>query len=158
MKSSCESFLHWTLITCCQMTCIHHVPHFLENPWMRTRPALLMRLADRPEKSCSCCLMMTMASHSTYRTFCTSWIKLTLVSPHASVHSDSEGCLTSVCWMSPVQRANFEMFGSTLFLFLDMMKRQLISVHWPYVTIVALDGEKKVACILWRGLLLSRET
>ena len=41
-----------------------------------------------------------------------------------------------------MQRANFEMFGSTLFL--DMMKRQLNSVHWPYVSIVALDGDKKV--------------
>lgn len=55
---------------------------------------------------------------------------------------DSEGHLTGVIWMSPVQRANFERFGSTLFL--DMMKRQLNSVHWPYTSVVAFNSEKKM--------------
>jgi hypothetical protein len=40
-------------------------------------------------------------------------------------------------------RADWEDFGETLFL--DAMKRQLNSVHWPYFGPCVLDGDKRVA-------------
>ena len=58
---------------------------------------------------------------------------------------DNDGKLTALLWMSPYQRGNYEQFGSTVFL--DMMKRQVNSVHWPYVSIVCLDADgKMVSC------------
>jgi len=55
---------------------------------------------------------------------------------------DDEGYLTGVIWMSPAQRANWELYGGTLFL--DMMKHELNSIHWPLVSIVAMSAENKV--------------
>ena len=45
-------------------------------------------------------------------------------------------------WQTPAMRANWEDFGDVVFL--DMMKRQQNSVHWPYVSLALLDGQKKV--------------
>ena len=55
---------------------------------------------------------------------------------------DNNGYLVAFCWMSPVQRRNFEIFGRTLCL--DMMKRETNSQHWPYTTICTLNEMKKV--------------
>jgi hypothetical protein len=61
------------------------------------------------------------------------------------VCSDSDGYFTAFCWMSPVQRQNFEIFGSTLFL--DMMKHQTNSIMWPYTTVCAFNKMKQlVSC------------
>ena len=45
--------------------------------------------------------------------------------------------------MTATMHANFELFGEVMFL--DAMKRQLNSLYWPYVGIVVLDGDKKIA-------------
>ena len=45
-------------------------------------------------------------------------------------------------WQTPAMRAAFEQFGGVLFL--DMMKRQTNSVHWPYCGVILLDGDKKI--------------
>jgi hypothetical protein len=49
-------------------------------------------------------------------------------------------------WQTPAMRAAFEQFGDVLFL--DMMKRQSNSLHWPYSAVTLMDGDKKitVAC------------
>jgi hypothetical protein len=51
-----------------------------------------------------------------------------------------------VLWMTPAMRSAFESFGECIFL--DAMKRQQNSLHWPYIAMVVLDGDKKifVAC------------
>jgi hypothetical protein len=58
----------------------------------------------------------------------------------------ADGSPTGVVWMTPAMRAAFEAYGECLFL--DAMKRQQNSLHWPYIAIVVLDGDKKifVAC------------
>jgi hypothetical protein len=45
-------------------------------------------------------------------------------------------------WQTPAMRAAYEQFGGVLFL--DMMKRQLNDVSWPYCGVVLLDGDKKI--------------
>jgi hypothetical protein len=53
---------------------------------------------------------------------------------------------TGVVWMTPAMRSAFEAFGE--YLFLDAMKRKQNALHWPYIAMVVLDGDKKifVAC------------
>jgi hypothetical protein len=58
------------------------------------------------------------------------------------VAHDSDGQECGFMWMTPVMRRMFELYGDILFL--DAMKRQLNSVHWPYFSIVLLDGFKKI--------------
>ena len=48
--------------------------------------------------------------------------------------------------MKSVMRARWEQYGDVLFL--DAMKRQLNSLHWPYLSVVCLEGDKSVGvCI-----------
>ncbi|KAI2495957.1 hypothetical protein MHU86_18567 [Fragilaria crotonensis] len=63
-----------------------------------------------------------------------------------SIARAADGSPTGVVWMTPAMRAAFEAYGECLFL--DAMKRQQNSLHWPYIAIVVLDGDKKifVAC------------
>ncbi len=56
---------------------------------------------------------------------------------------DSEGRECGFMWMTPVMRRMFELYGDILYL--DAMKRQLNSVHWPYFSVVLLDGFNKIA-------------
>ena len=58
----------------------------------------------------------------------------------------ADGSPTGVVWMTPAMRAAFEAFGECIFL--DAMKRQQNALHWPYIAMVVLDGDKKifVAC------------
>ena len=59
----------------------------------------------------------------------------------------ADGSPTGVVWMTPEMRSAFESFGECIFLE-DAMKRQQNSLHWPYIAMVVLDGDKKifVAC------------
>jgi hypothetical protein len=65
---------------------------------------------------------------------------------HISIARAADGSPTGVVWMTPAMRAAFEAYGECLFS--DAMKRQQNSLHWPYIAIVVLDGDKKifVAC------------
>ena len=50
----------------------------------------------------------------------------------------SSGAATAVVWQTGVMRADFELYGSSLFV--DMMKRIMNSYNWPYVSIVVIDA------------------
>jgi hypothetical protein len=54
----------------------------------------------------------------------------------------ADGSPTGVVWIAPAMRAAFEAYGECLFL--DAIKRQQHSLHWPYIAIVVLDGDKKI--------------
>ena len=74
--------------------------------------------------------------------------KLSTKDPGFSYHiaRAADGSPTGVVWMTPAMRSAFESFGECIFL--DAMKRQQNSLHWPYIAMVVLDGDKKifVAC------------
>jgi len=55
---------------------------------------------------------------------------------------DNEGLPTGFAWMTGTMRYAFETYGEMISL--DAMKRQLNSVHWPYMAPVVLDGDKKI--------------
>ena len=48
------------------------------------------------------------------------------------------GSATIVVWQTGTMRADFELYGCTLYL--DFMKRKLNSYEWPYISIVAMDS------------------
>jgi hypothetical protein len=58
---------------------------------------------------------------------------------------DDGGNPCAYVWMTPWQRAAFELYGDVIFL--DCMKRKQNSVDWPYIGPVVLDGSNKIAVI-----------
>jgi hypothetical protein len=56
------------------------------------------------------------------------------------------GSISGYIYMTSVMRARWERYGDVLFL--DAMKRQLNSLHWPYLSVVCLEGDKRiVVCV-----------
>jgi hypothetical protein len=56
-----------------------------------------------------------------------------------------DGSVNGYIWQTAQMRADWEDFGHTIFL--DAMKRQLNSIHWPYFGPCVLDAFKKVAVV-----------
>jgi hypothetical protein len=52
------------------------------------------------------------------------------------------GSISGYVYMTSVMRARWERYGDVLFL--DAMKRQLNSLHWPYLSVVCLEGDKSI--------------
>jgi hypothetical protein len=52
------------------------------------------------------------------------------------------GSISGYIYMTSVMRARWERYGDVLFL--DAMKRQLNSLHWPYLSVVCLEGDKSI--------------
>lgn len=69
-----------------------------------------------------------------------------------AVARDRYGELIGFLWQTPAMRANFELYGDTLFL--DMMKRQLNSVHFPYYGISLIDSNGNL-CLGGESLLIT---
>jgi hypothetical protein len=65
----------------------------------------------------------------------------------AVLASDGSDC--GYVYMTSIMRANWEQFGSVVFL--DAMKRKTNNVHWPYLSVVMLDGGKKV-CLACKAI------
>ena len=63
------------------------------------------------------------------------------------------GAPTGVVWMTPTNRANFEIFG--YFVSLDAMERTLNSLQWSYVAPIGLDNNKKKV-ILCEGVVCGK--
>jgi hypothetical protein len=63
-----------------------------------------------------------------------------------------DGSRCGYIWMTPAMRRSFELYGDVLFL--DMMKRKLNSLHWPYVGPVVLNGNKKIE-VAAEGILVT---
>jgi hypothetical protein len=55
------------------------------------------------------------------------------------------GQVCGYVWQTSTMRADWEDYGNVLFL--DAMKRQLNSVHWPYIGPCVLNSSKKVAVV-----------
>jgi len=66
------------------------------------------------------------------------------------VSRDESSVPTGFIWMTGTMRRSFELYGSCLFL--DMMKRSMSNLHWPYVGPVVLDGQKKI-CVVAEGFV-----
>ena len=58
--------------------------------------------------------------------------------------------LVGVVWMTATMRRNFELFGG--YISLDMMKRGLNTLLWPYVAVSMYDEDMKL-CIACEGIL-----
>jgi hypothetical protein len=57
----------------------------------------------------------------------------------------SDGSVCGYVWQTATMRADWEDYGSVIFL--DAMKRQLNSIYWPYIGPCILDGYRKVAVV-----------
>jgi hypothetical protein len=57
----------------------------------------------------------------------------------------SDGSACGYVWQTSTMRADWEDYGNVIFL--DAMKRQLNSIHWPYIGPCILDGYRKVAVV-----------
>ena len=63
---------------------------------------------------------------------------------------DTEGVITGVIWQTATMRDNFERFGA--FICLDMMKRGINKLLWPYVS-VAMYNDLEEICIGCKGIM-----
>jgi len=63
--------------------------------------------------------------------------------------SGEEKKLVGVIWMTATMRRNFELFGG--YICLDMMKRGLNTLLWPYCAVVMYDEHMKI-CIGCEGI------
>ena len=63
---------------------------------------------------------------------------------------DSEGVINGVVWQTATMRDNFERFGG--FICLDMMKRGINKLLWPYVAI-AMYNDLEEICIGCEGIM-----
>lgn len=54
----------------------------------------------------------------------------------------SDNVPTGIVWQTPAMRRDVERYGDALFL--DCMKRQQNSLHWPYIGPVLLDGDRMI--------------
>jgi hypothetical protein len=57
----------------------------------------------------------------------------------------SDGSPCGYVWQTATMRADWEDYGNVVFL--DAMKRQVNSIHWPYIGVCILDGYNKVAVV-----------
>jgi len=55
---------------------------------------------------------------------------------------ETDGSPTALVWITPTMRKAWIRYGNVMFA--DMMKRKMNSLHWPYVSLVGLDNEKRV--------------
>ena len=62
--------------------------------------------------------------------------------------------LVGVLWMTATMRRNFELFGG--YIALDMMKRGLNTLLWPYVAVSLYDEDMKF-CIACEGILCGEQ-
>jgi len=67
-----------------------------------------------------------------------------------TVKGGSKKKLLGVLWMTATMRRNFELFGS--YICLDMMKRGLNTLLWPYCAVTMLD-ETNSMCLACEGIL-----
>ena len=64
--------------------------------------------------------------------------------------SGKEKKLVGVVWMTATMRRNFELFGG--YISLDMMKRGINTLLWPYCAVVMYDEHKQI-CVACEGIL-----
>ncbi|EJK50475.1 hypothetical protein THAOC_30532, partial [Thalassiosira oceanica] len=64
--------------------------------------------------------------------------------------SGKKKTLLGVLWMTATMRRNFELYGD--YISLDMMKRGLNTLLWPYIGVAMYDNMKKV-CLACEGTL-----
>jgi hypothetical protein len=57
----------------------------------------------------------------------------------------SDGSACGYVWQTATMRADWEDSGNAIFL--DAMKRQLNTIHWPYIGPCILDGYRRVAVV-----------
>ena len=62
--------------------------------------------------------------------------------------------LLGVLWMTATMRRNFELYGD--YISLDMMKRGLNTLLWPYIGVAMYDNMKKL-CIACEGILCGEQ-
>ena len=58
--------------------------------------------------------------------------------------------LMGLLWMTATMRRNYELFGS--FICMDMMKRAINTLLWPYTAVTMLDEMKKI-CVGCEGIV-----
>ena len=65
-------------------------------------------------------------------------------------NGDDNGKLVGVIWQTATMRKNFELFGG--YICLDMMKRGINKLLWPYTAVAMYDEERRV-CLACEGFL-----
>ena len=58
------------------------------------------------------------------------------------MYAESDGTPVAILWMTASMRKAWIRYGNTLFA--DMMKRKMNHLHWPYISLVGLDHEKRI--------------
>ena len=76
--------------------------------------------------------------------------KLAETSEDANISGNNNKKLLGVMWMTATMRRNFELFGG--YICLDMMKRGLNTLLWPYVAVTMYDENMKL-CLAAEGIL-----
>lgn len=56
---------------------------------------------------------------------------------------EKDGSPVALIWMTPTMRKSWIRYCNIMFI--DMMKRKMNHLHWPYVSLVGLDHEKRVS-------------
>ena len=61
------------------------------------------------------------------------------------IATNSNGVAQGVVWQNSFMRANFKLFGETIFL--DACKRKLNHLHWPYIGPVVIDSDNHIQVV-----------
>lgn len=70
------------------------------------------------------------------------------------VARDGSGAVVGAVWQTATMRGNFERFGD--YICLDVMKRELNHLHWPYIA-MSLRNELEKVCVCAEGIVAAEK-